>query len=93
MTQSAEYKNHGLYGVDCFTCTDYTEGKCPSCRDTQWQENDICQPVKCCRDRKIEVCGQCGEFPCDMMKEFYEESESHREAGERMKQIFNTSTK
>ena len=31
MTQSAEYKNLGFCGVDCFACTDYTEGKCPSC--------------------------------------------------------------
>lgn len=78
-------KHLGYCGVDCAVCPDYTGGKCPSCRETDWTDDDICIPVKCCRERNISVCGQCGEFPCEMMAAFYEESESHRQAGERMK--------
>ena len=87
MNRSNNLQNLGYCGVDCSVCADFTQGKCPSCRGTQWKNDDICHPVKCCREKGIAVCGQCIGFPCDMMTEFYEESDSHREAGERMRQI------
>ena len=74
----------GYCGVDCSACSDYAQGKCPSCRDSQWVGDDICPPVRCCREKGIAVCGQCEGFPCRMMAEFYEESDSHRQAGRRM---------
>ena len=87
MNRNQDLQNPGYCGVDCSGCADYLQGKCQSCRGTHWTEDDICHPVKCCRDRGIEVCGQCGEFPCPMMREFYEESDSHRKAGELMRRI------
>jgi hypothetical protein len=42
-------------------------------------------PVRCCREKGIEFCGACYGFPCKDMAEFYEESDSHREAFARMK--------
>lgn len=74
-------------GVNCETCPDYKNKLCPSCRKSVWEENDECMPVKCCRERKINCCGKCGGFPCDDMREFYEESESHKRAYERMSAI------
>ena len=71
-------------GVDCAACSDLAEGKCPGCRKTVWPEDDPCPPVGCCGKRGIEVCGQCEDFPCQMMREFYEESDSHRAAYARM---------
>ena len=71
-------------GVDCRPCPDLASGKCPGCRKTAWGE-DPCMPVGCCRGKGIECCGECGAFPCPMMAEFYEESESHREAYRRMR--------
>ena len=71
-------------GVDCAACSDYTGGKCPGCRQTDWQEGDVCLPVECCRKRGIECCGECAEFPCGEMRDFYAESESHRRAYDRM---------
>ena len=71
-------------GVDCSACTDYTEGRCPGCRQTDWQAGDICFPVECCRKREIPFCGKCPGFPCGDMKEFYRESASHEQAYERM---------
>ena len=71
-------------GVDCSACPDYLNQICPSCKQTDWKEDDICLPVECCRKKKIEFCAFCDHFPCKNMAEFYEESDSHREAYERM---------
>ena len=71
-------------GVDCGACPDYEKGICPSCRLTAWKEGDTCMPVRCCREKGIDFCGLCREFPCGDMAEFYEESDGHRKAFERM---------
>ena len=72
-------------GVDCSACPDLASGKCPSCRKTVWEEGDECMPVACCKKRGVSFCGECPVFPCGDMKEFYEESEGHREAFDRMR--------
>lgn len=71
-------------GVDCSTCSDFLDERCPSCRKTDWSEDDICMPVRCCREREIECCAFCSGFPCGDMAEYYEESDGHREAYRRM---------
>ena len=71
-------------GVDCAACPDYSKGICPSCRQTEWKEDDLCMPVKCCREKSIDVCAFCDGFPCESMAEFYEESDGHRDAYRRM---------
>lgn len=70
-------------GVTCAVCPDCTQGKCPGCRDTLWSD-DPCMPVRCCKEKGIDACGQCGAFPCADMAEFYKESEGHKEAYQRM---------
>ena len=72
-------------GVSCEECSDYTQNKCPGCRQTDWSDGDECMPAACCRKQGISACGQCPAFPCADMKDFYQESESHQEAFERMK--------
>lgn len=67
-------------GVDCSACGDLAAGKCPGCRMTEWPDGDECPPVACCRAKGVPFCGGCAEFPCGMMREFYDESESHRQA-------------
>ena len=74
-------------GVDCAACVDFLESKCPGCRRTEWKEDDICLPVECCRRQGITFCGKCPTFPCDDMKAFYEESESHKKAFELIKKM------
>lgn len=74
-------------GVDCSVCPDYLSGKCPSCRKTEWAEGDECMPVRCCREKKIDLCAKCDEFPCSDMKDFYDETESHWEAFMRMEEM------
>ena len=72
-------------GVDCAACADYSGGKCPGCRQTDWPEGDACLPVGCCRRKNIDSCGECSSFPCEDMKAFYRESESHEQAYQLMK--------
>ena len=74
-------------GVDCLRCADYEAGKCPTCKKTNWPEDDPCPPVGCCRRRGISYCAGCDAFPCEMMADFYEESDSHREARARMEAL------
>lgn len=70
----------GYCGVDCSSCTDYTDGKCPSCRKSVWDDGDCCAPISCCKEKNIPYCGACQSFPCKMMSEFYDESESDKRA-------------
>ena len=74
-------------GVDCAACPDYAEKKCPGCRGTDWTPGDECMPVACCREKGIDLCGRCPGFPCPDMAAFYEESDSHREAYDRMQAV------
>ena len=77
----------GYCGVDCAVCPDFLNGTCPDCRSSVWPEGDPCPPIACCREKGIEACGACGDFPCQRMAEFYEESDSHRAAFERMRAV------
>lgn len=77
-------ENIACCGVDCAACDDYEERRCPGCRQTAWEPGDECLPVACCRKKEISCCGACDTFPCADMRDFYEESESHRRAYERM---------
>lgn len=77
----------GYCGADRAACPDYMTGKCPDCRENEWPDDDPCLPVACCRKKGIDCCGQCDTFPCESMAGFYEESEGHRAAYERMKSL------
>lgn len=78
----------GYCGVNCSECMDLINYRCPGCRFSPWTDDDICPPVKCCREKSIDFCGECSEFPCEMMEEFYDESDSHRAAKKLMEEQF-----
>lgn len=79
--------NIAFCGVDCSVCPDYLEGSCPNCRKTLWPEGEACLPAACCGKKGLLCCGDCKSFPCAEMAEFYTESESHRQALERMRTV------
>ena len=83
----ADLAQLGFCGVDCGACPDFSSGKCPGCRKSQWPPEDPCPPVGCCREKNISCCGDCRDFPCRMMADFYAESDSHRAALARMKDL------
>ena len=74
-------------GVNCAECPDFRSGQCPNCRKTDGLEAGACAPVACCRARGFGSCGECPDFPCELMKGFYEESEGHLRALERMNRV------
>ena len=76
----AGFENIGFCGVDCRACADFTEKKCGSCRPTVKGNDEDCFFVRCCREHGVPHCGKCGAFPCTDIKEFAEESDSHKEA-------------
>ena len=77
----------GYCGVDCSVCADFLDNKCLCCRKSTWMDEDECHPISCCKEKNISYCGECSEFSCKIMSDFYKESESHYKAYERMKQI------
>ncbi len=77
----------GYCGVDCSVCSDYINKICPGCRASVGQTEEDCPAALCCMDRDILFCGQCDDFPCKDMQEFFKESESHQQAEIRMKAL------
>ncbi len=63
------YPTLGCCGLDCGLCPRYyTEGssKCPGCCGPDFfNKHPSCSFITCCVNKKqLEVCAQCGEFPC-----------------------------
>jgi hypothetical protein len=64
-----KYPTLGCCGLDCGLCPRfYTEGssRCPGCAGPDFfSKHPSCSFITCCvREKKLEVCGQCKEFPC-----------------------------
>jgi len=57
-------------GIDCVLCPRYyTAGKsrCPGCCGEGFEQvRPLCSVIKCCvKERGLEVCAECKEFPCE----------------------------
>ena len=71
-------KNHptiGCCGIDCGLCPRYyTDGSscCPGCGGERFdQKRPSCGIITCCVKKKgLEVCGECGDYPCDRFDKF-----------------------
>jgi hypothetical protein len=64
-----KYYTLGCCGIDCGLCPRYyTEGesRCPGCFGENFtQKHPPCSFATCCvKNSNLEVCGQCGNFPC-----------------------------
>ena len=46
---------------------------CSGCKPENWCRYRV---VKCCEERGIRNCGECGEYPCNNMKECFEVTKS-----------------
>lgn len=69
----------GCCGIDCGLCPRYyTEGtsKCPGCAGEGFNlKHPSCGFVTCCvKERELEVCAECKDFPC---KRFDKETGEH----------------
>lgn len=57
---------YGYCGMPCALCTRYrTEGKsrCPGCSHDGYY-TEPCKVHKCCREKSLAHCGQCGDVLC-----------------------------
>lgn len=76
------------------------ESRCGSlCNECEWRERTGCTgctnlekpfwgecAVKlCCEGKNLEHCGQCSDFPCELLKEFAYDKE-HGDDGKRIEQ-------
>ncbi len=73
MQQLKCYPTIGVCGLDCGLCPRYyTQGpsRCPGCGGLGFSnKHPSCSFITCCvKKKKLEVCGQCAEFPCAKFK-------------------------
>ena len=57
---------YGYCGMPCALCSRYrTAGKsrCPGCSDDGYY-TEPCKVHHCCREKGLDHCGNCGDFPC-----------------------------
>jgi len=52
-----------------------SEGKCSGCRNREHHGCSIngCFILDCTKERDIDYCGECAEFPCDRTQKIFEE--------------------
>lgn len=57
-------------GIECSKCEYKEKMNCKGCVNIDkafWGE---CQVKACCESKKLENCGMCNEFPCDLLKAY-----------------------
>lgn len=58
-------------GLTCSTCKHREPMKCQGCININkpfW--GDSCPLKSCCEQKQYEHCGQCDQFPCDLLHQF-----------------------
>ena len=68
-----KYPTIGVCGLDCGLCPRYyTEGpsRCPGCAGPNFfNKHPSCSFITCCvKNRNLEVCSECSDFPCAKFK-------------------------
>ncbi|RLF07756.1 MAG: hypothetical protein DRJ60_01945 [Thermoprotei archaeon] len=52
-------------GIVCSLCRAYTQGECEGCD----AHINVCEYAKCCLNKGLKCCFECGDFPCKLHKE------------------------
>lgn len=58
-------------GILCSSCEFKDSGVCNGCLNISkpfW--GDVCLVKKCCEDKGLNHCGECSEFPCELLSSF-----------------------
>lgn len=58
-------------GILCGECAYREKMNCKGCSNIEkpfWGED--CSVKTCCESKKLAHCGECNEFPCDMLRQF-----------------------
>ncbi len=86
--QSDLFESLSFCGIYCGTCGNFKKNlNCMGCRIEKEQLND-CPTLSCGKERGLLHCGECEDFPCPMLSDFYNDGrDSHRKAYESMLEI------
>ncbi|MFY9303320.1 MAG: DUF3795 domain-containing protein [Atribacterales bacterium] len=49
-------------GLVCAICS--KNGNCTGCRNEGCEDKGWCKNFQCCKDKEIDGCWECSEFPC-----------------------------
>ena len=72
-----QYEELSLCGLYCGGCKNYKENfNCMGCRNEKELVND-CPTRACCISRGLLHCGNCAEFPCSVLGDFYNDGVRH----------------
>ncbi len=52
----------GVCGIACFKCNKFINNECKGCSPKITE--DICPLPKCAKNKGMEFCFDCNEFPC-----------------------------
>ncbi len=66
-------------GIYCAGCKNYLKNmNCMGCR---YEENlvDDCPTRSCAINKGLLYCGECSDYPCIVLKEFYEDGVCHHQ--------------
>ena len=58
-------------GLECFKCESKHNDTCKGCISSEDKmPHSDCEVADCAISRKIKFCGECEEFPCDLLKRY-----------------------
>ncbi len=74
-------------GTYCGTCAWREKTGCKGCKanagEMFW---GTCDKAKCCIAKGLDHCGDCGEMPCAMLQDLFNDPE-HGDGGERLRNL------
>ena len=74
-------------GAYCGVCEWKEKVGCKGCKASGgtmfWGE---CNKAQCCIEKNLEHCGECGDMPCQMLQELFDDPE-HGDRGERHRNL------
>jgi hypothetical protein len=81
--------DYAYCGLDCNNCEYKEKCNCKGCKATCGNPfHGECTLAKCAIEHKVEHCGLCPSFPCDLLKSFSYDKE-HGENGGRIRTLEN----
>ena len=85
-----EYEALSYCGIYCGACTNFKKNmNCLGCRNEQSLVDD-CPTRDCAIGRGLLHCGECVEFPCKILNDFYHDGKpSHLSALDNMREIIS----
>lgn len=76
-------------GLDCSECSYIADCGCRECIKSNGNPfHGSCPVAECCQKKDYVHCGECGEFPCDLLHSFSYDEE-HGDNGARIEQCRN----